>query len=1129
MLLIKHDKSFHLLYVLIVLLLLMKLAPGFISGVEGATFGCIDRERQALLKFKEDLIDDFGLLSTWGSEEEKRDCCKWRGVGCNNRTGHVTHLDLHRENGGKYLTGKISNSLLELQHLSYMNLSGSNFERNSFPYFIGSLKKLRYLDLSSIGVDGTLSNQLWNLSRLQYLDLSNNYYVNFKSLDFLSNLFYLEYLHLSGINLSQAVDWIQSVNKLPLLKVLRLSSCDLSKSSPPSLSFTNSSKSLAVIDLSSNNLASSTFNWLSNFSNSLVDLDISSTGIISSKNLNWLSYFSSLEYLDLSGNNLSQIIDWPQVIYNLPRLHELGFSSCSLSIIGPPSPSLVNSSESLVVVDFSANQLTSSIFYWLANFSNNLVDLDLSYNQLQGSIPDAFTNLTSLRTLDLSYNQLQGSIRDAFTNRTSLRTLDLSSNQLQGDLSSFGQMCNLNELYASGNNLTGELSQLFQDFHGCVESSLEILQLGGNQLQGSLPDITRFTSMRVLDLSQNQLNGSLPKRFSQHSKLVSLHLNDNQLTGSLTDVTMLSSLRELWIDNNRLDGNVSESIGSLSQLEELHVGGNSLQGVMSEAHFSNLSKLTVLDLTDNSLALKFESNWAPSFQLVHIFLSSCDLGPHFPQWLRNQNNFMELDISGSGISDTIPNWFWNLTNSKLEYLDLSHNKMSGVLPDFSSKYSNLQNIDLSFNLFEGPLPLFSSDTTSTLFLSNNKFSGPASFPCNIGSRILKVLDLSNNLLTGWIPDCLRNFTSLGILNLASNNFSGKIPSSMGSMLNLETLSLHNNSFVGELPLSLRNCSSLVFLDLSSNKLRGEIPGWIGESMPSLEVLSLQSNGFNGSIPPNLCHLSNILILDLSLNSISGIIPKCLDNFTSMVQKTESEHFLANNAVLTRYYSGPGIYGTYQNKMRVGWKGREDDYGNTLGLLRIINFARNKLIGEIPEEITGLLLLVALNLSGNNLTGEIPQKIGQLKQLESLDLSGNQLSGVIPITMADLNFLAFLNLSNNHLSGRIPSSTQLQGFNASQFTGNLALCGQPLLQKCPGDETNQSPPANDDNRGKEVITDEFMKWFCTAMGIGFGVFFLGVSGALLLKRSWRHAYFLFLDKSWDWLYVKVAVCKARLQR
>jgi len=1097
MLLIKHDKSFHHLYVLIVLLLLMKLAPGFISGVKGATFGCIERERQALLKFKEDLIDDFGLLSTWGSEEEKRDCCKWRGVGCNNRTGHVTHLDLHWENYiNGYLTGKISNSLLELQHLSYLNLNRNSFEGSSFPYFIGSLKKLRYLDLSSIGIVGTLSNQFWNLSRLQYLDLSGNYYVNFTSLDFLSNLFSLEYLDLSGNNLSQVIDWIQTVKKFPFLKILLFRNCDISNNSPPSLSSTNSSKSLAVIDLSHNYLASSTFNWLSNFSNNLVDLDLSYNDGVNFKSLDFLSNLFFLEHLQLSYIQLQGSI--PEAFANMISLRTL---------------------------DLSFNQLQGSIPDAFTNMTS-LRTLDLSCNQLQGLIPDAFTNMTSLRTLYLSFNHLQGSIPDAFTNMTSFRTLDLSFNQLQGDLSTFGRMCSLKVLHMSGNNLTGELSQLFQDSHGCVESSLEILQLDGNQLHGSVPDITRFTSMTELDLSRNQLNGSLPKRFSQRSEIVILYLNDNQLTGSLADVTMLSSLREFVIANNRLDGNVSESIGSLYQLEQLDVGRNSLQGVMSEAHFSNLSKLTVLDLTDNSLALKFESNWAPTFQLDHIFLSSCNLGPHFPQWLRNQNNFMELDISGSRISDTIPNWFWNLSNSKLQLLNLSHNKMSGILPDFSSKYSVLRNMDLSFNQFEGPLPLFSSDTISALFLSNNKFSGPASFLCNIG-RDISVLDLSNNLLTGWIPDCLMNFTRLNILNFASNNFSGKIPSSIGSMFHLRTLSLHNNSFFGELPSSLRKCTSLVFLDLSSNMLRGEIPGWIGKSMPSLEVFSLQSNGFNGSIPQNLCHLSNILILDLSLNNISGIIPKCLNNLTSMVQKTESENL--NNAVSSLYSSTPDVLSAYQNKIRVGWKGREDDYGSTLGLLRIINFARNKLIGEIPEEITGLLLLLALNLSGNNLTGEIPQKIGQLKQLESLDLSGNQLSGVIPITMADLNFLAFLNLSNNHLSGRIPSSTQLQGFNASQFTGNLALCGKPLLQRCPGDETNQSPPANDDNRGKEVVADEFMKWFCTAMGIGFSVFFWGVSGALLLKRSWRNAYFRFLDESWDWLYVKVAVRKARLQR
>jgi hypothetical protein len=48
---------------------------------------------------------------------------------------------------------------------------------------------------------------------------------------------------------------------------------------------------------------------------------------------------------------------------------------------------------------------------------------------------------------------------------------------------------------------------------------------------------------------------------------------------------------------------------------------------------------------------------------------------------------------------------------------------------------------------------------------------------------------------------------------------------------------------------------------------------------------------------------------------------------------------------------------YQNKVRVGWKGRGYEYESTLGLFRIVNFAGNKLIGEIPEEIINRTLTV----------------------------------------------------------------------------------------------------------------------------------------------------------------------------
>ncbi|KAJ6340510.1 hypothetical protein OIU77_008301 [Salix suchowensis] len=255
-----------------------------------------------------------------------------------------------------------------------------------------------------------------------------------------------------------------------------------------------------------------------------------------------------------------------------------------------------------------------------------------------------------------------------------------------------------------------------------------------------------------MDLYQKDL-----KKFQSLIRWIRL---GNQLRGSLTDVTMLSSLRVLWITDNRLDGNVSESIGSLSLLEELSVEGNSLQGVMSEAHFSILSKLRIQS----------------------------------------------------------PTGFLNLSTSNLVFLNLSRNNMRG----------------------------------------------PNSAICRIADRQLISLDLSNNLLSGKLPNCSFPFNGLIILSLANNNISGRVPRSLGSLSMLQTLSLRNNSFSGELPLSLKNCSALVFLDLSGNKLHGKIPAWMGESLLSLKFLSLESNEFNGSIPSHFCQLRNIQILDISL-------------------------------------------------------------------------------------------------------------------------------------------------------------------------------------------------------------------------------------------------------------------------
>ncbi|GKV30626.1 hypothetical protein SLEP1_g39420 [Rubroshorea leprosula] len=100
-----------LLVFLIVILLQIRSAVGLNFTAGGHEVRCIERERQVLLSFRRGLVDDYGVLSSWGSEQEKRGCCKWRGVQCSKATGRVIELILQDCS----LRGKLCPFLFELQ------------------------------------------------------------------------------------------------------------------------------------------------------------------------------------------------------------------------------------------------------------------------------------------------------------------------------------------------------------------------------------------------------------------------------------------------------------------------------------------------------------------------------------------------------------------------------------------------------------------------------------------------------------------------------------------------------------------------------------------------------------------------------------------------------------------------------------------------------------------------------------------------------------------------------------------------------------------------------------------------------------------------------------------------------
>ncbi|KAM4076234.1 hypothetical protein ACJW30_12G047200 [Castanea mollissima] len=789
-----------------------------------------------------------------------------------------------------------------------------------------------------------------------------------------------------------------------------------------------------------------------------------------------------LTYLDLSFNNFN-LSYMPKFIGSLSNLKYLDLSEANLS--GPIPHHLQNLSH-LQQLYLGGNYWSDiENLEWLSHLSS-IDDLDLS--SLNLSVANdwlkVMSRLPKLKTLTMESCDLPPMSLSSFPpfndskSFASLKSLDLSDNQLVYIPKSLGNICTLRELNLWSNHLNGQLVELITNLSRCAKDSLEILDLSENQITGSLPNFAKFSSLKEIYLSTNKLNGTLPK-----------------------------------------------SIGNLYKLEVLRVSSNFLQGKISESIFSNLSNLQTLDLSNNSLSLKFSFDWVPPFQLRYIHLTSCFLGPRFPNWIRTQRNVSLLEISDAKISDTIPaEWLADLPPT-LKFLNLPSNLIYGRLPNVSTKRLNELAIDLSANSLEGPLPHFPTNLT-LLNLSKNQFSGSISSLCKINGQLFAYLDLSNNMLSGRLPDCFMQWPKLVILNLAGNHFFGEVPSSLGSLSVLNTLSLNNNNFSGNFPLSLRNCSSLIVMDMRNNRFSGNVPAWIGERLASLVFLSLRSNMFNGSIPLHLCWLKDLQILDLSLNDISGTIPQCLNNFTAMAQK---RNYSFESSFPFLYYNGLlQLDFVSVTDLMVELKRNEYEYhGRNLGLLKIINLSSNKLIGKLPSEISSLLDLISLNVSRNNLIGEIPQMIGQLKQLESLDLSSNQFSGEIPSSISEINFLGFLNLSYNNLSGKIPLGTQLQSFDASYYIGNRALCGPPLTQKCPGEETpgrSEATPKDD-----EENEDELVKWFYVGTGFGFAIGFWGVCSSLVLKRSWRHAYFLLLDNMKDWIYVTITVNIARLQR
>nr|XP_043618459.1 receptor-like protein EIX1 [Erigeron canadensis] len=883
---------------------------------------CNQRERQSLLEFREGLSDNSNRLSTWTGLE----CCEWEGVGCGRRHGHVVKLDLrsplstwndHPLYTNKLLEGKVSPSLINLEHLRYLDLSMNNFSGQNIPEFFGSFKYLEYLDLSYSGFSGVVPPHLGNLSRLQYLNLNvaDRYEVSLivkDDLRWVSLLLSLKHLDLSGITIGKHIDWFHPVNMLPSLLTLNLTRCDINIPSIKSFNFT----SLNSLDLYGNNITSTIPVWLSNL--------------------------TSLVILRLKENNFHGRI--PDSIGNLSSLSLLSLSYNQLS---GPIPLSLGGLSSLRELALYENQLSGSIPESIGQLSM-LEKLYLECNKLSGSIPESIGQLTRLQVLALSDNQLSGSIPESIGQLTRLQVLALYDNQLSGSIpESIGQLSMLEKLYLDDNQLSGSIPESIGQL-----SMLEKLYLVCNKLSGSIPEsIGQLTRLQVLALDFNQLSGSIPASLGQLSNLQYLSLWGNQLSGVVSEIhfTKLNNLTWLRLEDNPLTLNVSPRWIPPFQLK-----------------FFLASSCNI--------GPRFPSLIRNSTHLEVLHLSNSSIRDRIPEWFESiSSHLRDLDLSDNQISGNLPRILGstNLPHSGLLYVILNKNRFTGSVQTHLCELLSIKVLDLSDNNFSGVLPkcLGSLIQLQAMDLTCNTITG--AIPNSLGSLLyLRSLHLGNNKFEGNLPVVLQNLTNLVTFDIGNNLLTGNIPYWIGKKLSkLKILNLHSNKFMGKIPLELCQNNDLQYLNLANNNLTGTVPHcfcnltgmimindkFVNYDIDIVNNSYIQYNSSTRYEESIVSYIKGIQLkytknarflisLDLSSNRLIGEIPDVLMKLVALKNLNLSRNLLSGQIPIT--------------------------IGN-LKQMESLDLSANKLSGQIPSSLSSLNFLSYLNLSFNNLSGPVP--------------------------------------------------------------------------------------------------------------------------------------------------------------